>query len=50
MVLNMISRTNKFGSYGEPIYLTNAQPMIKAILAESLKQKKEPSHPTFKPT
>jgi hypothetical protein len=50
MVLTMISRTNKFGSYGEPIYLTNAQPMIKAIVAESLKLKKEPPHPTFKPT
>jgi len=49
LVLSMVSKTSKFDAHGEPIYLVNAQPIVKGIVPPKLMRKKEPPHPTFEP-
>ena len=39
LVLVSISRTNKFDSRGEPIYIYNVQPIIKVKIPKELKKK-----------
>lgn len=46
LVLVKVSRTNKFDSRGDPIYLVNSQPIVKpTLLKKSSSIKRE--HPTF---
>ena len=39
LALVKVSRTSKFDSNGEPIYLVNTQPIIKANLPKHLREK-----------
>jgi hypothetical protein len=41
LVLVSVSRTNKFDSRGEPIYIFNIQPLMKGKIPEKLKKKVE---------
>lgn len=39
LVLSMVSKTNKYESHGEPIYLVNSQPIIKGTISPKLRKK-----------
>lgn len=41
LILAAVSRTNKFDSRGEPIYIFNIQPLIKGKIPKELKKKTE---------
>lgn len=41
LVLAAVSRTNKFDSRGEPIYIFNIQPLVKGKIPKELKKKTE---------